>query len=52
MLERQPEPEFMDDPLEAEAYSVTDFSDVNQKFVDTFCAALPLSGNLLILDFL
>ncbi|HOQ33221.1 MAG TPA: class I SAM-dependent methyltransferase [Candidatus Hydrogenedens sp.] len=50
MLERQPEPEFMDDPLEAEAYSVTDFSDVNQKFVDTFCAALPLSGNLLILD--
>ncbi len=50
MLKRIPEPELMDDPLEAEAYSVTDFSDVNQKFVETFCEALPLSGDLVMLD--
>lgn len=50
MLERKPEPELMDDPLEAEAYSVTDFSDVNQKFVEEFCTVIPLRGNLLMLD--
>lgn len=33
-MQRVPEPELMDDPKEAEAYAVTDFSDVNQKFVD------------------
>ncbi|MGC9053515.1 MAG: class I SAM-dependent methyltransferase, partial [Candidatus Hydrogenedens sp.] len=30
--------------------SVTDFSDVNKKFVEVFCDTLPLSGNLLMLD--
>jgi len=50
MIERQPEPELMDDPLEAEAYSETDFSDVNEKFAAEFSAILPLSGELIMLD--
>jgi len=33
-LPRQPEPEYMDDRAEAEAYAVADFADVNQAFVD------------------
>ncbi|MCX8063574.1 MAG: methyltransferase domain-containing protein [Candidatus Hydrogenedentes bacterium] len=35
-MERVPEPELMDDPNEAEAYAITDFSDVNEKFVERF----------------
>ncbi len=50
MIERQPEPELMDDPLEAEAYSETDFSDVNEKFAAEFSTFLPLSGELIMLD--
>ncbi|HOW72197.1 MAG TPA: methyltransferase domain-containing protein [Phycisphaerae bacterium] len=34
MLSRQPEPEYMDLPEEAEAYARADFSEVNQAFVD------------------
>ncbi|MBP7933208.1 MAG: methyltransferase domain-containing protein [Phycisphaerae bacterium] len=34
MLPRQPEPEYMDLPEEAEAYARADFSEVNQAFVD------------------
>jgi ubiquinone/menaquinone biosynthesis C-methylase UbiE len=34
MLSRQPEPEYMDLPEEAEAYAKADFSEVNQAFVD------------------
>jgi len=33
-IERKPEPEYMDDPLEAAAYAEADFSDVNQAFVE------------------
>ncbi len=50
MIERKPEPELMDDPLEAEAYSITDFADVNKKFVEAFCELLPLKGDLFMLD--
>ncbi|HOV32762.1 MAG TPA: class I SAM-dependent methyltransferase [Candidatus Hydrogenedens sp.] len=50
MIERQPEPELMDDPLEAEAYSETDFSDVNEKFAAEFSALLPLFGELVMVD--
>ncbi len=50
MLNRIPEPELMDDPLEAEVYSITDFSDVNQKFVEAFCENLPACDKLLMLD--
>lgn len=50
MIKRTPEPELMDDPLEAEAYSMSDFADVNKKFVEAFCELLPLQGNLLMLD--
>ncbi|HOL18813.1 MAG TPA: class I SAM-dependent methyltransferase [Candidatus Hydrogenedens sp.] len=49
-MQRQPEPELMDDPLEAEAYSITDFSDVNEKFVEKLCSILPLSGELIAVD--
>ncbi|KPL00212.1 MAG: hypothetical protein AMK75_05735 [Planctomycetes bacterium SM23_65] len=34
-MPRQPEPEYMDEPLAAEAYALSDFSEVNQAFVDT-----------------
>ena len=33
-MPRQPEPEVMDEPKAVEAYALSDFSDVNQKFVD------------------
>ena len=33
-MPRQPEPEYMDDPAEAEAYAASDFSEVNQAFID------------------
>ena len=35
-MDRIPEPELMDDPAEAEAYAITDFSDVNEKFTERF----------------
>ena len=40
-MPRVPEPEVMDDDLEAEAYAVADFADVNQAFVERL---LELSG--------
>ena len=33
-MQRQPEPEFMDDGAEAEAYAHADFADVNRAFVE------------------
>ncbi len=35
-MDRRPEPEMMDDPAEAEAYAITDFSDVNERFAERF----------------
>ena len=42
-MPRQPEPEFMDAPAEAEAYARADFAQVNQAFVDRL---LELAGHL------
>lgn len=51
MMQRVPEPEFMDDELEAEAYALTDFSDVNERFVARFFELCPCRGaNLVIVD--
>ena len=33
-MQRQPEPEFMDEGMEAEAYARADFADVNRAFVE------------------
>lgn len=33
-MNRRPEPEYMDDPAEADAYARADFADVNQAFVE------------------
>jgi SAM-dependent methyltransferase len=41
MLARTPEPELMDDPAQARAYAQADFNDVDQRFVDLFCAVFP-----------
>jgi SAM-dependent methyltransferase len=38
---RVPEPELMDDPLQARAYSDADFSEPHQAFVDGFVARFP-----------
>ncbi len=40
-MDRIPEPEVMDDPVQALAYARADFAEVNQAFVDRFCAAFP-----------
>lgn len=40
-MERIPEPELMEDAEQARAYAAADFADVNQGFVDRFCAAFP-----------
>jgi ubiquinone/menaquinone biosynthesis C-methylase UbiE len=40
-MNRIPEPEVMDDPAQAVAYAHADFAQVNQGFVDRFCAAFP-----------
>lgn len=37
-MKRTPEPELMDDERQALAYAQTDFSDTDQRFVDTFVA--------------
>ncbi|MEA2736599.1 MAG: hypothetical protein QOE14_3050 [Humisphaera sp.] len=42
-MHRQPEPELMDHPAEAQAYAAADFSDVNAAFVDRL---LSLTWNL------
>ena len=33
-MSRQPEPEYMDEVAEAEAYALSDFSEVNRVFVE------------------
>ncbi len=40
-MDRIPEPEVMGDPAQALAYARADFAQVNQAFVDRFCAAFP-----------
>jgi ubiquinone/menaquinone biosynthesis C-methylase UbiE len=40
-MERIPEPELMDDAAQARAYARADFAQVNQGFVDRFCATFP-----------
>jgi SAM-dependent methyltransferase len=47
-MNRVLEPEFMDDPDQAQAYAQTDFSEENQYFIDEFCRRFPkfLSGHV------
>jgi ubiquinone/menaquinone biosynthesis C-methylase UbiE len=48
-MRRVLEPELMTDEEQAQAYAQADFADVNQGFVDRFCAAFPdLTGGSLL----
>ena len=49
-MPRQPEPEFMDDAGEAEAYALSDFSEVNQAFVDRLLELVPSGEALKAVD--
>jgi len=49
-MPRQPEPEYMDDDAEAEAYAVSDFSEVNQTFVDRLLELVPTRDALTAVD--
>ncbi len=49
-LPRQPEPEYMDGEPEAEAYAASDFSEVNQAFVDRLLQLIPETRPLRALD--
>ncbi len=50
-MKRIPEPEYMDDDLEADAYAETDFSDVNQAFVDRLLRHAPAIETAWCVDF-
>ena len=47
-MDRVLEPELMDNPAQAQAYALTDFSEENQYFIDEFCRRFPdfLSGSV------
>ena len=49
-MERIPEPELMEDPAQALAYTRADFSEVNQGFVERFRAQFPALSRGRVLD--
>ena len=49
-MPRQPEPEFMSDPAEAEAYAEADFADVNHAFVERLLEQADLPERAVALD--
>jgi len=49
-MDRQPEPEAMDIPREAEAYALADFAEVNEAFVARLHELAGTRGNLLAAD--
>ncbi len=49
-MNRVPEPELMTDAAQARAYAAADFAEVNQGFVNRFCAAFPDVETGLLVD--
>jgi ubiquinone/menaquinone biosynthesis C-methylase UbiE len=49
-MQRIPEPELMDDPAQAEAYAMADFSEPHQAFVEHFRRLFPDFGHGRVLD--
>lgn len=49
-LERVPEPELMDDPVQAQAYAEADFSEPHQAFVDHFRRRFPTFAGGRVMD--
>lgn len=49
-IPRQPEPEFMDNAAEAEAYARADFADVNRAFVERLLEQVDPSARVVALD--
>ncbi len=49
-MPRQPEPEYMDEAAEAEAYALSDFSEVNRAFVERLLELLGACGRVEAVD--
>lgn len=49
-MPRQPEPEYMDEAAEADAYALSDFSEVNQAFVERLLELVPTAEALDVID--
>ncbi len=49
-MSRQPEPEYMDEAAEADAYALSDFSEVNQAFVERLLELVPTAEALDVID--
>ena len=43
-MQRIPEPELMDDPVQAEAYAAADFDEAHSRIVETFDACFADAG--------